>query len=158
MWLFDIMGATEFKRILEHEEEQLRILRYQNTRVLVRPKTRIIDVVFLLLLYFVLIACCIVLNCIVNVPIQYEVLTSILIYALITEFSLKYIGIKIVECYQHYATEQTRRKCLCVPSCSEYAILCLKKYELIYALIKIRKRLFITCKGYDFIIDQAWKW
>ena len=36
----------------------------------------------------------------------------------------------------------------------EYAILCLKKYELIHALLKIRKRLFVTCKGSDYIIDD----
>ena len=148
------MSISELHKILEYEEEQMRILRYQNTRVLPRPKTRIINVVILSLMYFALISFCIGLNCIVNIPILYEVLCSIPVYYLITEFSLKYIGIKIVECYQHYATEQTRRKCLCVPSCSEYAILCLKKYSLIHALTKIRKRLFVTCKGYDFIIDQ----
>ena len=58
-----------------------------------------------------------------------------------SDFYLRFLGIKAVECYQHYAKEETRRKCLCVPSCSEYAILCLKKYELIKALLKIKKRI-----------------
>ena len=44
--------------------------------------------------------------------------------------------------------------CRFYPSCSEYAILCLKKYELIYALFKIRTRLFVTCKGFDYIMDD----
>lgn len=66
----------------------------------------------------------------------------------------RFLGIKIVECYQHYASEATRRKCKCVPSCSEYAILCLKKYGLIKALLKIKKRLFVTCQGFDYILDD----
>ena len=73
---------------------------------------------------------------------------------LITEIVLRIVCIKIIECYQHYAKESTRRKCLCVPSCSEYAILCFRKYEFIYALLKIRKRLFVTCKGSDYIVDN----
>jgi len=83
-----------------------------------------------------------------------QILVSVLFMICITEFYGRLLGIKIVECYQHYASEATRRKCKCVPSCSEYAILCLKKYELIYALLKILKRLFVTCKGFDYIIDD----
>ena len=48
--------------------------------------------------------------------------------------------------YQHYAGEKVRRRCLCIPSCSENAILCLRRYPLIWALMKIRKRLYKTCK------------
>ena len=58
----------------------------------------------------------------------------------------KHLCIKLVECYQHYAKEETRRKCLCMPTCSEYAIAVLKKYCLVIALCKIHKRLFKTCK------------
>jgi len=70
------------------------------------------------------------------------------------ETYLRFYGVKLIECYQHYAKTETRRRCRCVPSCSEYAILCLKRYELIKALIKIGKRLFGTCKGSEFIIDM----
>ena len=147
------MAVSEFRQILEYEEEQMRLLRYHNSRVLVRPKTRIIDVIILSLLYLTLIACFVVINYIVDIPLRYEISASIFVYAIIMEFSLKHIGIKIVECYQHYATEKTRRKCLCKPSCSEFAILCLKKYIFVYALIKIYRRLFKTCKGEDYKID-----
>lgn len=67
--------------------------------------------------------------------------------------TLRFLGIMCVKCYQHYASEERRRRCLCKPTCSEYAILCFKKYIFVYALIKIRKRLFVTCTGEDYKID-----
>lgn len=60
---------------------------------------------------------------------------------------LKFIAIKAIECYQHYAKETTRRRCLCIPTCSEYAIAVLNKYFVFLALYKIYKRLFKTCKN-----------
>ena len=106
------------------------------------------------LAYLLVIAVCIMLNVAVNQPLYYEIPISIVVYALVSECLLRLIGIKVVECYQHYAKEETRRNCLCIPSCSEYAILCLKKYELIRALLKIRKRLYVTCVGSEYIIDN----
>ncbi|MBQ9805334.1 MAG: membrane protein insertion efficiency factor YidD [Clostridia bacterium] len=63
------------------------------------------------------------------------------------------MGIKLVECYQHYTSEEVRRRCLCVPSCSEYAIACFKKYWFIQAILKIRKRLYFTCQGDEYKLD-----
>lgn len=56
-------------------------------------------------------------------------------------------------CYQHYAPDHLRRSCLCKPTCSEYAILVLKKYCIIKALVLIYIRLFKTCSGKVFLID-----
>jgi putative component of membrane protein insertase Oxa1/YidC/SpoIIIJ protein YidD len=61
--------------------------------------------------------------------------------------NLKRIFILSVKLYQHYAPEQTRRKCTLHPSCSDYSILALNKYGLFKALYKIYIRLFHTCKG-----------
>lgn len=66
----------------------------------------------------------------------------------IFESYLRFCLILTVKCYQHYAKEQTRRRCFCVPSCSQYAIISLKKiFPLLLALLKIQKRLFATCDG-----------
>jgi len=47
---------------------------------------------------------------------------------------------------------------MCVPSCSEYAIICLEKiFPLTVALLKIRKRLYKTCKGEDYKLDFPFK-
>ncbi|KAA5217934.1 membrane protein insertion efficiency factor YidD [Bacteroides finegoldii] len=61
--------------------------------------------------------------------------------------------IGIVKLYQRYAPEETRRKCLYKPTCSEYAILALKKYGLVKGLYKIYIRLFKTCRGIEYGID-----
>lgn len=65
----------------------------------------------------------------------------------------KQILIGIVKLYQRYAPEETRRKCLYKPTCSEYAILALKKYGLVKGLYKIYIRLFKTCRGIEYSID-----
>lgn len=81
---------------------------------------------------------------------------SLFIFLIISIFELyiRFCLFQTVKCYQHYAKEETRRKCMCIPSCSEYAIICLKKiYPLPIALIKIRTRLYKTCRGEDYKLD-----
>ena len=66
----------------------------------------------------------------------------------------KRIVIGLVRLYQHYAPEEMRRKCLCKPTCSEYVILAVEKYGLIKGLRKSYVRLFYTCGGYLYRIDE----
>ena len=58
-----------------------------------------------------------------------------------------------VELYQHYAPEDVRRRCMMMPSCSEYALLALRKHGVIIGLIKIYVRLTKKCKGGVYKID-----
>jgi putative component of membrane protein insertase Oxa1/YidC/SpoIIIJ protein YidD len=53
-----------------------------------------------------------------------------------------------IELYQHYAPDEVRRRCMLMPSCSEYAILALKKYGTATAIRKTCMRLSKRCKGY----------
>ncbi len=76
-----------------------------------------------------------------------------LIFVLVFIHTLRFLGIVFVKCYQHHAPEEMRRRCLCKPTCSEYAIICFKKYIFVYALFKICRRLFKICKGMDYKID-----
>lgn len=62
-------------------------------------------------------------------------------------------AIGAIHLYQRYAPEAVRRKCLFKPTCSEYAILAIRKYGLIVGLIKSYKRLFRRCKGRIYRID-----
>lgn len=55
--------------------------------------------------------------------------------------TLKYIFIWFIRIYQRYAKSETRLRCCYTPSCSEYAILALKKYGLIIGSFKAVKRL-----------------
>lgn len=54
---------------------------------------------------------------------------------------LKYILIWFIKVYQRYAKSETRLRCCYVPSCSEYAILALKKYGLVIGSFKAVNRL-----------------
>jgi putative membrane protein insertion efficiency factor len=51
------------------------------------------------------------------------------------------IIIWFIKLYQRYAKSETRLRCCFTPSCSEYAILALKKYGMIYGCIKSIRRL-----------------
>lgn len=64
----------------------------------------------------------------------------------------KTILIAIIELYQHYASEKKRRKCICMPSCSVYATMAIKKYNTLKAIYLIIKRLS-NCCGSIGIID-----
>lgn len=128
---------------------------YQLNRILSKPETTKLTVaMYLGLLIAILFGFSWLLFVLSPLQVWAKALLLILFLICLAETCGRLVGIKIVECYQHYAPEETRRRCKCVPSCSEYAILCLKKYELVYALRKIRKRLYITCKGFDYIIDE----
>ena len=60
---------------------------------------------------------------------------------------LKKICVLFVQLYQHYASEKTRRKCVMMPSCSEYALLALEKYNVFKGLYKTYIRMTTKCKG-----------
>ena len=66
---------------------------------------------------------------------------------------LKKILIGIVKLYQHYASEDVRRRCLFKPTCSEYTIIALQKYGVILGLYKAYIRIFKKCRGNIYCID-----
>lgn len=147
------MNAEEHNKLRKQYEEQKALEKYQRERVLFIPKTNKAMLFGWIFLFLVLIALNIILSILLikNTLLRIVVIATLLL--VIFELYGRFLGIKLVECYQHYATEETRRRCLCVPSCSEYAILCLKKFCIIKALLKIRKRLYVTCQGADYKID-----
>lgn len=55
--------------------------------------------------------------------------------------TLRYIFIWFIRIYQRYAKPETRLRCCYTPSCSEYAILALKKYGLVLGCYKAVNRL-----------------
>lgn len=58
-----------------------------------------------------------------------------------TFFCMKFIMVWFVRLYQRYANSETRLRCCFTPSCSEYAILAIKKYGAIYGVIKAIHRI-----------------
>jgi putative component of membrane protein insertase Oxa1/YidC/SpoIIIJ protein YidD len=61
--------------------------------------------------------------------------------------------VMVIELYQRYAPEETRRKCTLMPSCSEYAILALYKHGVIVGLYKTHVRLTRACRGGEYRVD-----
>lgn len=76
---------------------------------------------------------------------------KVLIGIFIITLRMSLIG--LVHLYQHYAPEQMRRRCLCMPSCSEYMILAIKKYGPFIGVYKGIRRLTKTCDGILYKID-----
>lgn len=134
--------------------EQEWLKRYIQTRPLSRPRTTILSVLAWIFIYFLISFIIAATNIYAFQIANYQWLVCFVSYIVFAFLFLKKICIKLVECYQHYAKEETRRKCVCIPSCSEYSIAVLKKYNIFKALNKIRIRLFKTCGGYGYIHDE----
>lgn len=71
-------------------------------------------------------------------------LCSIIILVL---FLLRWLLIDCVKLYQHYAPEDVRHRCRMMPSCSDYAIISLRKYGLLIGVILTFIRLQKRCNG-----------
>lgn len=148
------MKFTEYLELLKKHEEQKALEEYQKTRVLPRPLTTKAHLAF----YTVLFLCALSGMCLgfsfMRLSMPVRVVLFLICIFVFCEFCFRFLGVKAVECYQHYASEDRRRRCLCIPSCSEYAILCFKKYFFIKAIFKIRKRLYKTCRGDEYKRDD----
>ena len=155
---------TKNKRIKKQEndpficysfEEKQKILEdVIKFRPLIRPKTKKITVLAWILTYLLLSFFIAAMAIYALQIIKYNWLIYLFSYIIFGFLFSKKICIKAIECYQHYAKEETRRRCICVPSCSEYSIAVLKKYNIFKALHKIRIRLFKTCGGYGYVHDE----
>ena len=66
----------------------------------------------------------------------------------------RWLGVLGIRLYQHYAPEEVRRRCLLKPTCSEYAVIVIKKYGLLIGGIKTWIRLNYKCRGDVYYIDE----
>lgn len=136
---------------MTREEEEEIVREYCHKRPLVRPATSFSD-----LLVFCLVRC--FPACLVGLFSWYfwDVFWCPFLLALAILFflNLKRMMILSIEVYQHFAPDRIRRRCQCMPTCSEYAIACLQKYNLFTAIHKIYIRLFKTCRGTEYHIDE----
>lgn len=150
------MKYSDYEEIIKQYEVQKKLEAYQMSRTLPRPKTTKLHVAFWVVLFVTLLTALVIGAVYLPLSPLWRIGLAVIVILLFLEFSLKFLGIKFVECYQHYASEERRRRCLCIPSCSEYAILCFKKYGFIRALVKIRKRLYRTCTGDEYKEDYPY--
>ncbi len=125
-----------------------------NKRQLKRPNTKKWNVILLFSVALLLLFCVILFSFFLLKTVISKTLVFILLLLVIFELYIRFCLVQTVKCYQHYAKEEMRRRCMCIPSCSEYALICLTKiFPLAVALSKIRIRLYKTCKGEDYKLD-----
>lgn len=124
---------------------------YCLNRPLFRPDVTYIKlllycIAYVLIFFTFVVATIFIINCILNQ--KWMIVISILLTCLLfLGTTIKYIFMKAIECYQHYASEELRRSCVCKPTCSEYALIALKKYNLIKACSLIYTRLTRGCSS-----------
>ena len=134
--------------------KQRKLEQFVCQRSLERPSNKKYHVVILFFIALLLILCTIVFCLLLPIAGIYKLLISIVCLLFTFEIYIRFCLIQTIKCYQHYAKEETRKRCMCVPSCSEYAIICLGRiFPLIIALNKIRIRLYKTCNGEDYKLD-----
>lgn len=87
----------------------------------------------------------------------HPVLATAIVYGLVSFLALgvcgRFIVIGMVRLYQHYAPEQIRRRCVFKPTCSEYAILAVRRYGVVLGGIRTFVRLHRRCRGTIYRID-----
>ncbi len=116
-------SQNEVKCAKKYTEQDIRS--YVIRRSLHKPKTNystlalilLLHIVFSFLLAFIL---DIIIYTLPSLPLY------IACFFCVFFFFSNLLCIKLVECYQHYARIDIRRACLCMPTCSEYAISVLK--------------------------------
>lgn len=133
---------------------------YRRYRPLARPKTNIFVIskglIFIIVLaafvaFLVAIVCEKTIDGISYSTIGLFSRMAGLIVILMAIFCHKRIALLLIELYQHYASEKRRRKCVCMPSCSVYALMVLRKHNIIKALYLICNRLSKCCGSVAFI-------
>ena len=123
-------------------------------RVLNRPKIKKWQVMASFVILPFLLFFCIYFPILIMPKIIFKILCSFIFVLMLFETYFRFCLICVVKYYQKTAKEETRKRCKCIPSCSEYAILALKKvFPICIALLKIRKRLYVTCNGEEYKID-----
>ena len=162
------MGSEKFEQMPTEWEQDVAVI-YVNKRPLVRPDTNI-KIAIISFLLFVLATCVftwlvhyiiMTVSIITYFPVTvqnifnaYPVFASVAVCVFIELFfCIKYTVIGIIKLYQHYAPEEIRRRCVFMPTCSEYAILAIRKYGFIIGLYKSYYRLFYRCRGNIYQID-----
>ena len=134
------------------EEERKLVSDYVIRRELIRPSINIFTA-FLFVLS--LLAGCFVFTTITRIFTKNISAVMIFVFFLLVAFVVlsKKIIINVVQLYQHYSPELMRRKCLCMPTCSEYMILAVQKYGTVKGVYKGIYRLLKICRGADYKID-----
>lgn len=132
------------------------IKEYCKNRELKRPKVTyfhiLLYILFLIIILILYFSNFHLLNRIGGATMVYFHIYTGLIYLSLVYIWIKKMLLLLIKCYQRYASEELRRSCVCIPSCSEYSIIALTRYNLFKAIYLIIRRLTRVCKN-EYIID-----
>ena len=146
----EMQNGIEFFR--EEYKEQKRLEQIVTSRKLYKPKTKKWQVMIFLVVLPFLLSAGIVFVVLIKLTALYKTIIGVCLFLAIIELYVRFCLIEMIKCYQHYAKDDTRRRC--IPSCSEYSILALKTlFPLSLALYKIGRRLFRVCDGKEYKED-----
>ena len=135
---------SEHDHVVSRDEQEI-VRGYVLFRPLYRPDITLKKTIPFIAGYLVLVA---------GIVFFYGWKIGLIVAADIVLVFMRKILITIIELYQHYAPEDVRRRCMLMPTCSEYGILAIKKYGAFIGMLKIIKRLFFKCQGYIYYIDN----
>ena len=134
----------------EWEQDVARL--YVNERNLVRPDTNIKTAIIFVLLFMLSTSVFTWLVHCVFMTVDIFILCAIVIFIELF-FCFKYAVIGAIKLYQHYAPEEIRRRCLFMPTCSEYGIMAIRKYGAVIGLCKTYYRSVHLCRGIVYRIN-----
>lgn len=150
------------------EDEQKNAEMYVMQKSLIRPN--IVKPLFWGMMFFILAVCGMVsllflffrycfigisenvLSCVNEHPVIFIVILTVIVLFCGLFVIKDLIAIGLIRVYQKFASEERRRSCLFRPTCSEYAILAIRKYGLYRAIPRILNR-FSRCHGKVYRID-----
>lgn len=147
------------RKKIPSEEEQKMVYNYCNIRPLKRPDITVITAMRKWLII-------ILAEMLISMSISYLLMrlgclffnstwkTFLVLLLFLNIIISRFIFIDCVMLYQHYAPEEIRRRCILKPTCSEYAIIVLRKYGTIIGGCKIIYRLKFKCRGLFYYIDE----
>ena len=138
----------------EYDLKRQLLIKEIDNRVLVRPATNYKTIIIYVVILVLGLLSLGLASILIPLLAIYKIIVFLTSSFIFLSIFIRFFAIKCIECYQHYGDETIRKGCRCSPSCSEYSILVLKKYPLIIAFFKIRKRINKTCNGIDYIRDN----
>jgi len=171
MGIISLVKKNDFERIPTQWEQDVAEI-YVNERQIIRPDTNIKKVLITILLF--ILATSVVIWFVYYVfttfsifeysssklrnflnmhPVFSILIISSIVFLIELFFCFKYAVIGAIKLYQRYAPEEIRRRCLFMPTCSEYTIMAVSKYGAVIGLFKSYNRLVYRCRGNIYQID-----
>ena len=128
----NVASYNDYSKMIDEQNE---IKKYIIEKNLSRPKTNIFTLLMIVSIYVLIAFVCSYFTVLIFNIVDYIGWIYVFYYAFGFFMIAKLLCIKSVECYQHYAKEDIRRRCLCQPTCSEYALEVLKRYFLFVLIL-----------------------